>query len=97
MDTKNKLIIDYSSNPELSAVLSAKKPGEKVSLEIEVTVDRNDANELVASLDSVTAEVEGEDEETLEVAPEISADSPVMVVIKGRPDATPKKPKADQY
>lgn len=91
MESSNKLHVDYRDNPELAAILSAKKPGERVSLEVEVTVDRNDDNGLVASLDSISAEVEGENEESMEVSPEISADAPVQVVLKANAKTRERK------
>ena len=54
INLKNKLCIDFASNPEWGSLFVASKPGDKVTMTVEFTIDEVTASELTASLDEVS-------------------------------------------
>ena len=50
---KNKLCIDFASNPAWGALFTTSKTGDKVTMKVTFSIDEVDASKLVASLDEV--------------------------------------------
>ncbi len=49
---KNKLCIDFASNPDWGALFVTAKAGDKLTLEVDFTIDEVDQSELTASIDA---------------------------------------------
>lgn len=57
MDSKtNTIRLDFRDNPDLKTLLGGYGPGDKVVLELEVSVKSNDEQTFEASVDSIDAE-----------------------------------------
>ena len=86
---KNKFNLDFKDNPDLAKAFAEVRPGDKVSLEIELQVDSIDENGMVGSIESITAEGEDEVETspanpiamTVMSPPSMGADMPPMMAM----------------
>lgn len=77
MDSKSTAEFDFSDNPELAALFATKKPGDKVTLEVEFIVKESDQNRATATIKSI-CDCSAEDMDEEEIKPDGS--SPVMMV-----------------
>lgn len=73
---KNKVHIDYGSNPDLAEAFSRKKPGEKCTFEVTIQVDKVDEKSVTGTIERVALESSGDKEEK-ETEP--TADEPMMM------------------
>jgi hypothetical protein len=87
MKTANKVLLDFSNNPELRAALSTYKVGQKLKLEVELQIDSFTEEGLEGSVKSIAPEGyeappgatnEGEGE----IKPKVN--EPVMMMVKQR-------------
>lgn len=84
-----KLNLSYKNNDDLKAALEGKKPGDECSMTIKVVVETNDDSGFSGKITGVELEDDysEKEEEIVEEAPEMEDETPILVVMKGKPDA----------
>lgn len=79
----SRLQIDFKDNPDLAELLSGMAPGEKFTLEVELTTVLNDTNGISADIDTVFVETESDGDEDLSAETTPTNDRPVSLVMLG--------------
>lgn len=85
---KNTLSLDFRDNPELKAALGGKQPGDKITVEFDLMVKDVTDEGLDASIECVYCD--NDEGDPAEAA--VSADEPVMVVMRAAKAKSAAKP-----
>lgn len=85
---KNKITIDFGSNPQLAEVFVDKKPGQKVKISVEFSIDEINNESVVGSIKTIVGSKSGE------IKPEYK--SPVMILMSSKKSDQPSDD-SDEY